>query len=112
MDSRIRATVEHILRLLVAGDYEGAATLTAGIRLSAQEMCDAIQQYGRTLVLGPSVQLDAIDAIEVENANPKRWSVNVPLWTEEEGRSDLTLELTLIDRGAMLGAELDDIHVL
>ena len=34
------------------------------------------------------------------------------LWTAEEGRSDLTLELTLTDsRGEIYQIEIDDIHV-
>jgi hypothetical protein len=112
MDGKIRTAVESILKLLVDNDFKAAAARTAGVRLSEQEMREAVRRYGRTLVSGANEQLDAIDAVEVKNASPSRWSVNVPLWTREEGRSDLTLELTLIDEGDALRTEIDDIHVL
>lgn len=36
----------------------------------------------------------------------------MPLWTIEEGRSDLSLELTLVENDKTISIELDDIHVL
>jgi hypothetical protein len=36
----------------------------------------------------------------------------MPLWTKEEGRSDLTLELTVTMGANDTQIELDDIHVL
>jgi hypothetical protein len=51
--------------------------------------------------------------VEIDNAVPEAWSVYLDLWTAEEGRSDLTLELTLRDSPAgIYSVELDDLHVL
>jgi hypothetical protein len=36
----------------------------------------------------------------------------MPLWTREEGRSDLSVEITLIAQNGDFRIELDDIHVL
>jgi hypothetical protein len=47
----------------------------------------------------------------VRGSNPKRWSVRFDLWTADEGRSDLTLELT-VEETDPLKIELDDLHVL
>jgi hypothetical protein len=45
--------------------------------------------------------------------NPKCWSVNLPLWTKEEGRSDLTLQMHFTESdGALYAVEIDDLHVL
>jgi hypothetical protein len=43
---------------------------------------------------------------------PPTWSVRCDLWTVEEGRSDLSLELTVV--AAPLGPtiEVDNLHVL
>ena len=54
-----------------------------------------------------------IDAIEITEADPKSWSVRYDLWTEEEGRSDLSLEVTLIESdNKLMRVELNNIHVL
>ena len=36
----------------------------------------------------------------------------MPLWTQEEGRSDLTVGMTIIEQQNNFVVELDDIHVL
>ena len=36
----------------------------------------------------------------------------MPLWTKEEGRSDLSIEVTVIKETSGFKIELDDIHVL
>ncbi len=58
--------------------------------------------------------LQKLDVVEVKGAVPRRWGVRVDLWTAEEGRSDLTLELTLVegDGGGEPAVEIDDLHVL
>lgn len=112
MDERIISAVKQVLALLVNEQYDEMQSLSRGVRLSAQEMRGAIDQYGRHLIMGPAEQLQEMDVVEVRMATPKRWSIQVPLWTREEGRSDLTLELTLIDSSSSLNVEIDDIHVL
>lgn len=39
-------------------------------------------------------------------------AVDVPLWTAEEGRSDLTLSLTVHDRDGSVEIAVDDLRVL
>lgn len=112
-DPRIKATVVQLLLWLVAGDYAAIERTTRGIRLSAALLRQAVVEYGRTLTMPPASVLDLLDVIEVEASNPRAWSVRVDLWTAEEGRSDLSLECTLIDRpGDLLGVEVDNLHVL
>jgi hypothetical protein len=64
------------------------------------------------LVLPPEEGFQLMDVIEVKNAQPRRWSIAMPLWTQEEGRSDLTLEITVIEQQNDFLVELDDIHIL
>jgi hypothetical protein len=112
-DPRIQKTVEQLLRWLIAGDYIAIERFTHGVRLSAPLLQQAIVQYGRTLAMPPALELETLDVIEIACAVPKAWSVRVDLWTIEEGRSDLTLECTLIDQpGDLLAAEIDNLHVL
>ena len=109
----VKLTAIHLLRWLIAGDYEAIDHFTKGVRLSAVLLRKAIDDYGRTLVMPPDDALNHINVIDVQRSNPKAWSVRVDLWTAEEGRSDLTLECTFIENGGdLLTAEIDNLHVL
>lgn len=109
----MEATLARIVHWLVAGDFQTIEQHTGGIRLSAALLREAVKDYGRTLVMPPTPGLLMWDAIGIDGYEPRRWSVTVDLWTLEEGRSDLSLECTLIDRpGPFLGVEIDNLHVL
>ncbi len=112
MNEQLRQPVGKVIELLAAGRYAEIETLTKGVRLSAQEVAKAISDYGRQLVIPPEDAFGLMDVVEIRNAQPPRWSVTMPLWTREEGRSDLSLELTLIRGQKALDIEIDDIHVL
>jgi hypothetical protein len=111
-DERLREAVAKVMSLLVTKDYEELVHLTEGVRLSASEIAQAGEDYGRTLVVPPVEAVHLIDSVQIRGAQPPRWSVTVPVWTAEEGRSDLSLELTVTDLGDHFGIELDDLHVL
>lgn len=105
--------VQEIIKLLAKEEYEVLATASKGVRLSAEEIQEAVAAYGGRIVMPPEVTYALCDVIEIELPGPRQWSVNFDLWTEEEGRSDLTLELTLIDNGMdELDFEIDGIDGL
>jgi len=112
MNDKLREPVNQIISLLVAAKYAELEEQTHGVRLSANAMAKAIAEYGRTLVLPPEDGFSLMNVVEVTNAHPKRWSVAMPLWTKEEGRSDLTVEMTIVERESIFSVELDDIRVL
>jgi hypothetical protein len=112
MNEKLKAPVREITELLVQGKYSEAETLTHGARLSAAEMATAIAEYGRHLVSLPNPAFGLMNVVEVRNVKPPRWSVVMPLWTREEGRSDLSLELTITEMETGFAIELNDIHVL
>ena len=109
---QLRQPVRQFIEHLVAGKYAELETLTHGQRLNAQEMAKAISDYGRQLVLPPDDAFGLMDVVEVRDSQPRQWSVTMPLWTHEEGRSDLSIEVTLIKVEKGFRIELDDIHVL
>ncbi len=89
------------------------AARTRPSRLSAAELAAAIEDYGRTLTPVLPNSLDDLDIVELEDAETPTYHVVVELWTEEEGRSDLTLELLLTDRyGGAYDIEIRNLHVL
>ena len=106
----IEKNVRHIYSMLLKKDYLQIESLTQGIRLNANEIGDAILEYGRVLTSYPD-QIN-LDVIEIENSNPKSWSIVAPVYTVEEGLSDLSIEITLIQSSKdQYKIELDDIHV-
>ncbi len=112
-NEKIIRTARQILTLLVQGNYSELENLTNSRRLNQAEIADSIQQYGKILVLPPDSTFDNLDIIEIEGKSPKQWDVRIDLWTLEEGRSDLTIELTLEDNDEdMCSVEIDNIHVL
>jgi hypothetical protein len=112
MNHRFKGEVKGVLELLVAGKYAEMEALTHGVRLKAGAIAQSLAEYGARLVMPPEEGFVLMDVVEVKNAEPRRWSIAMPLWTAEEGRSDLTLEMTLIKSGSGFTIQLDDLHVL
>jgi hypothetical protein len=112
MNERLREPVARVLGLLAQKKYAELARLTNEVRLSAPAIAQAVADYGRTLVEPPDDAFNLLDAVQVRGAQPPRWSITMPVWTKEEGRSDLSVELTVTDCGNGFSIELDDLHVL
>ena len=108
----LEPVVRSIIERLAHGEYEAVVSQAAASRLTASTIRQIIKEYGRTLVVPPVGAFTGFDAVRVRGAIQQEWSVRAPLWTSEEGRSDLTVELTLALSGDMLIFELDDLHVL
>ncbi len=79
-------------------------------RLTEQELRQAIADYGRTLTAIPT-SLDGLDVYPIDGA-PGHFSIDLPLWTVEEGRSDLTLSASVVERDGSVLVSIDDLHVL
>ncbi|MCU0522996.1 MAG: hypothetical protein MUF84_20210 [Anaerolineae bacterium] len=112
-EGKLVNTVTRVGELLVRGEYATLQALTGSRRLTADEMRAAVVDYGRTLTLPPGGRFTPRSVVDIEESRPERWSVYVDLWTAEEGRSDLTLELTVSDStGEFYEVAIDDLHVL
>ena len=111
MDMRLMDQVRRLIEDLAAGRYaEIAADGRAG-RLTEAELRTAVEQYGRTLVPLPADGEKLVDIYE-QTSQRETLSLDVPLWTREEGRSDLTLSVTATKQGDTYTVEVDDLHVL
>ena len=110
--SSIKSEVSDVVDMLVRGDYDAVVERSNGERLTAAELEQAIADYGRTLQKPGSGWWDTVDVTPVGDGDDEFY-VAAPLWTEEEGRSDLTLELSVAktDSGDY-SIEVDDLHVL
>jgi hypothetical protein len=111
MQTQLQQAVRRTMDALVGSRYTELAALTKDGRLTAAEIEGAIRDYGRTLISPPTEVYETLDVVPVTGAKPPLYSVVVPLWTLEEGRSDLSLELTVLMAGDSAIVRLDGIHV-
>jgi hypothetical protein len=102
--------IKDIYTLLCSKKYNELAKLTDNTQLSSNDIEESIFKYGYELIPYPN---DVVfDIVEVINSNPKELSIWAPIYTKEEGLSDLGFELTLIEKNDMTyKVELDNIHV-
>ena len=113
MNEKIQTTAKRLVTLLVAHDFAGLEEWSQGVRLKREQMAKALNQYPGYFVMPPEPTVPYLDVVEVIDSSPKQWSVDIPLWTQEEGRSDLTMQVTMIEsENEMMNVEIDDIHVL
>lgn len=108
----LQAVVGKVVEELVRGDYDLLIKQYPESRVSSEGLRSVIHDYGRRLVPPPSNAYQNLDAVRVQNTNVPTWSVRAPLWTEEEGRSDLTLEMTVTLGPGSSSVEIDDLRVL
>jgi hypothetical protein len=112
MVANLKTSVRELIELLVSQKYEEIERITRGIRLDAESIDRAITEYGRTLVIPPDTVFENLDVVAVNNSQPAQWSIWMNLWTVEEGKSDLSVQMTLIQQRGGYSIELDGIHVL
>ena len=108
--AEIEVTARHLHELLASRKYVELELMSGGKRLTADQFAESIRDYGCSVARPPEdLQLDVV---KVETVADK-WSVYVPIFTTEEGRSDLTLEVTMTKTGELLcKVEIDDLRVL
>jgi hypothetical protein len=108
----LESVVRALVNRLANGEYDAVLDQCCTSRLTADGIRRVIDDYGRTFVEPPPSAYSDLDAVAVRGAERPTWSVRAPLWSKEEGRSDLTLEVTVIQDGNRWDVELDDLHVL
>jgi hypothetical protein len=106
----IEVAARIVVALLVARKYDLVEAMTRGQRLSAEALRFAVEEYGRVLTDVPEAAW-SMDIAPMDEVGA--FHVIVDLWTEEEGRSDLSLELAARDRyNGAYEVEVLDLHVL
>jgi hypothetical protein len=111
--SPIEVAVRVVIDLLERGQFAVLEQLTSGRRLSGDAMAAALAEYGRTLTSPGPEWWSLVVVTPIHERGGQRLHVAAPLWTVEEGRSDLTVEMTLTPSSFQtFDTELLDIHVL
>ncbi|MDU8928567.1 hypothetical protein RXV86_14340 [Alisedimentitalea sp. MJ-SS2] len=114
-NTKLAKTVVFVVEQLANGRFDELAEITNSTRLTASEMEEALSEYGINLLAPISISMDELDVVEVSRGYrkaPHEWSVWYQLVDKVLGPSDLTLRLTIVDKGTqILGVEVDDIRV-
>jgi hypothetical protein len=112
-NSQMQPVLRRVVHLLVAGDYKAVERLSGGRLLTAEEIKEGIEEYGRTLVTPPDETFEELDVVQTGTPNAPSYAIQFDLWTAEEGHSDLTLSLTLTRKDDdSYDLQIDDLHVL
>lgn len=109
--SDLESVVRKLVTTLADGEYEDVVAACSASRLSADDLRAVVSDYGRTLVAPPADAYLELDAVVIRDSAVPTWSVRAPLWTKEEGRSDLEFQLTIQQQGRHWAVELDDLLV-
>lgn len=103
------ATITALVRLISQGDYEAIAANGQAGRMGAEGIKRAVETYPYTVIPLPS---EAFELAEVYRIDETRLDIYLPLWTHEEGRSDLTLCLSCYTIGSNTQVEVNDLRWL
>lgn len=99
-----------IVHELVIGNYQRLEEDGRAGRLTSDQIRWVVERYGRKLIELPPEAFEIADSYKIEGQTDS-WAIDLPLWTKEEGRSDLTLTLTASITPAGVRLEIDDLHV-
>lgn len=94
-----RPILENIVDAFVRHDYrlaDGVSDVAPVSAETAAQIRGYIEQYGATLVALPQASWESSVCIWMED----HWDALIDLWTEEEGRSDLVLQVQVSDPGS------------
>lgn len=98
-----------LIDMIAASDL-AAIRADPRIRIQGSDPLRWLRDYPATVTALPPEGWDLADAIQLQ-AEPGTWSVVIPLWTDQEGRSDLSLEATVRDLADGTTITIDNIHV-
>jgi tRNA U34 5-methylaminomethyl-2-thiouridine-forming methyltransferase MnmC len=108
---KLESVALDLVTKLACGKYEEVVAACAVTRLSADDLREVIADYGKTFIVPPTDRYEGFDALFLPSFETPTWSVRAPLWSKEEGRSDLELQLTIHREGESFAIELDNLHV-
>jgi hypothetical protein len=110
-ERQVRSIVTDLLVLLADRDYESIMERCGYSLLDDDDLRMAVAEHGRTVV-APPADYAFLRFCELRARAVPTWHVEADVWTEEEGRSDLTLEMTIEFEltGPVIG--INNLHVL
>ncbi len=114
---QLRPLLEPVVRSLVAGAYEDLEALCRAGVVTPEALRRTVEEHGQRLMAPPphAYQLqtgsgaDSLLVGPIPDRRPPAWLVSLTLWTEESGRGELVLVLTVEAVGDLLRATIEDL---
>jgi len=107
---RVQAVAIQLAGLVSQRKFAQALGMCVASRLTAEDLDSVMTATGRSF-LPNQLSKTHFDIVAIEGRGSPTWSIWAPLWTEEEGRSDLQIEMTVTDSPSGVLIELDDLRV-
>ena len=107
---KYQAIINELVSDLAQGKFDLIAKSNRNGRVNMHDVTRVIEEYGCTLIPLPEHGYDIIQLYPVRDKSET--DMYIPLWTKEEGRSDLTLSVTVSERDGELEIGIDDLRVL
>ncbi|WP_122468838.1 DUF7668 domain-containing protein [Pseudomonas viridiflava] len=108
--NKVKLEIRDLLEALAHNDFTKISINNWYGRLNKEDIETRISEYGRTLTPPPDSFMEKAYIYNYEDGSGLK--IDVPLWTIEEGISDLTLSLELIHEGDNEKLQMSDLHVL
>jgi hypothetical protein len=94
--------VQNYVACLASKDYQAASE-----SVPIQDILRVIEEYGCTIIPLPAKAFDMALFYQISD---KQVDIYIPLWSEEEGQSDLTLSLSCFNNDNKI--KINDLEVL
>ena len=99
--------VQNYVACLASKDYQAGYELTLSESVPIQDILRVIEEYGCTIIPLPAKAFDMALFYQISD---KQVDIYIPLWSEEEGQSDLTLSLSCFNNDNKI--KINDLEVL
>lgn len=109
LDTRLRELLRSNIHALVAEDYASIRCPPGGA--TPDDIKREVLEYPATFIDPPPEAFDQMNVYAVRDEEGL-WRVEMPLWSREEGRSDLSILLDVHLVGDDLVGYVDSVHVL
>jgi hypothetical protein len=94
----VQVNTSLVVNLLVAGEYQALENMTQGMFLSAEDMRAVVEAHGHQLIRPLDSAYDDLEPKFVGGADQPTFDVAFYLWSADEGRSRLRLDLRFVER--------------
>ncbi|CAM5505834.1 hypothetical protein MAUB1S_08449 [Mycolicibacterium aubagnense] len=79
--------------------------------MNAGDLGNIVSDYGIEIVMPPEGRYRELDVISVSPAGIPTFSVVTDVWTKIDGKSDVSIEMTVKIDGEDVIVEIDNLHI-
>ncbi len=103
--------IQDLVRELARRNFEGLVEAGRVVSLTASEVREAVESYPDRIVELPD-EAAALAEVVDHDLVPDTKIAYIPVWTAQEGQSDLTLQVWITEVDGGLSVRMYDLHVM